>query len=365
MTPPILPRRSLLRLGAAAPALLAAPGLLRARTAQATVSRGLWMSEWLMYRSLFIQDGRVVDTGNGDISHSEGQGYGMLLAEAYDDRPTFEALWDWTRDVLGPARDDGLLAWKWDPGPGAVTDPNAASDGDLLVAWALLRAARRWNEPDWRDAALGLLKAIEDEVIVDSRFGPMMLPGPEGFETGPAPVVNPSYWVFPALAAAAQATERPIWDRLIESGLALCREARFGEHELTADWVSLADPLAPAPGFDAVFGFNAVRVPLYLAWGRHIPAVAADLEDQLAPYRTFWSGFDGRPAIPAMVNVADDTYAPFPLSSGGRAIAIAARFAGRSDHAWALVPRLTAADDYYAATLLLLSKLALLEVSPS
>jgi endoglucanase len=192
-----------------------------------------------------------------------------------------------------------------------------------------------------------------------------MLPGPEGFTNGPAPVVNPSYWVFPALDAAARATDRAIWTDLIASGLALCREARFGAFDLTADWVALDDPPVLAPGFDPVFGFNAVRVPLYLAWARHLPAVAVELDDQLAPYRSFWAGFDGRPTIPAVVDLATGTFADFPLSSGGRAVAVATRFAGRSDHAWALIPRLAPTDDYYAATLLLLSKLALLEVSPS
>ncbi|MEG9529489.1 MAG: glycosyl hydrolase family 8, partial [Hyphomicrobiales bacterium] len=42
---------------------------------------------WRAYRSRFITDqGRVVDTANGQISHSEGQGYGMLLAVAAGDR---------------------------------------------------------------------------------------------------------------------------------------------------------------------------------------------------------------------------------------------------------------------------------------
>jgi len=40
------------------------------------------------------------------ISHSEGQGYGMLLAVAADDRPTFDLLWGWTRAQL-MLRNDG------------------------------------------------------------------------------------------------------------------------------------------------------------------------------------------------------------------------------------------------------------------
>ncbi len=42
---------------------------------------------WAAYREKFLApDGRIVDTGNGDISHSEGQGYGLLLSVAADDR---------------------------------------------------------------------------------------------------------------------------------------------------------------------------------------------------------------------------------------------------------------------------------------
>ena len=38
-------------------------------------------SDWAAYRDRFVlADGRVVDDGNGGISHSEGQGYGLLLA---------------------------------------------------------------------------------------------------------------------------------------------------------------------------------------------------------------------------------------------------------------------------------------------
>ena len=34
---------------------------------------------------LISPDGRVIDTFNGGVSHSEGQGWGMLMAVAFDD----------------------------------------------------------------------------------------------------------------------------------------------------------------------------------------------------------------------------------------------------------------------------------------
>lgn len=96
---------------------------------------------WQGYKQRFVTSaGRVVDTANGQISHSEGQGYGMLLAVAANDRPTFERLWGWTRANL-MVRDDQLIAWRWTPGQRPpITDMNNATDGDILIAWALRRS---------------------------------------------------------------------------------------------------------------------------------------------------------------------------------------------------------------------------------
>src|ERR1043165_7962149 len=88
---------------------------------------------WWLYKSEFLDGGRIIDRSNGNITHSEGQGYGMLLAVAADDRDTFGALWNWTEKELY-IRGDSLAAWKWDPEASPhVSDPNNASDGDLLI----------------------------------------------------------------------------------------------------------------------------------------------------------------------------------------------------------------------------------------
>ena len=50
-------------------------------------------------------DGRIVDDANGDVSHSEGQGYGMLLAVFNDDRQSFAEMWEWTSENLGTIAD--------------------------------------------------------------------------------------------------------------------------------------------------------------------------------------------------------------------------------------------------------------------
>ncbi len=298
---------------------------------------------WANYKRAFVSPGgRVIDNANGDVSHSEGQGYGMLLAVAADDPATFARLWDWTRSQL-MLRPDGLAAWRWQPDATPhVTDRNNAADGDVLIAWALLEAGEAWNSPAYGTAALRMVRALAARDVVDTALGPALLPGATGFGAGErpdGPVVNPSYWVFPALARfAALAPERG-FDAVAATGLRLLEAARFGPARLPSDWVSLAGPApAPAKGFPQTFGYDAIRVPLYLAWGGRGTAEA------LAPFEAaFASG-------PHVVEVATGR-ALAPLDDGGyRAVAALTRCAL---HGTALPPETgePTVDRYYPTTL--------------
>lgn len=67
---------------------------------------------WAAYKRRFVEaDGRVADTGNLGTSHSEGQGYGLLLAAAAADRETFDRIWSWTNSRL-LIRSDRLAATR-------------------------------------------------------------------------------------------------------------------------------------------------------------------------------------------------------------------------------------------------------------
>ena len=234
---------------------------------------------WGAFKQRFLTaEGRVIDTAQGGVSHSEGQGYGMLLAVARDDRPAFARMWSWTRTHLA-LRPDGLLAWRWSPEAGRVDDINSAADGDVLVAWALLRAHERWGEQGHRRAARDLMRAISYAVVRRYAGRTILLPGPEGFVHDDGLVLNPSYWVFPALSAFAEADPEGPWAALHAEGLDLLRSARFGSRDLIPDWVRLTPEgdLVLSQRMGPLWGYNVVRVPLYLIWGgRHDhPAVNA------------------------------------------------------------------------------------------
>ncbi|WP_237154448.1 glycosyl hydrolase family 8 [Oryzibacter oryziterrae] len=289
--------------------------------------------------------GRVIDNGNHGISHSEGQGYGLLLAVMADDRPTFERLLHWTLANLG-VRDDALFAWSYDPAAAKpVADLNDATDGDILIAWALVLAGDRWSEPDYRKTAALIARAVADKATASSPYGRLLLPGVTGFsaaERKDGPVVNLSYWVYPALPALATVAPEYDWQAIAASGLAVGRAAHFGTAGLPTDWISLATAPRPADGFPPAFGWNALRVPLYLAWSGFATP------DDLAPYARAWAK-----APPSVVDVTGKA-APAPF--GGPEYAAIPALVGCALTGQKLDPALRSApmDVYYPSTLRLL-----------
>lgn len=235
-----------------------------------TVVNTLSAADWEAYRSRFVEDnGRVVDNANGNISHSEGQGYGLLLALSANDRVTFEKIWNFTFTEL-LIRDDGLVSWKWDPqAKPRVTDRNNATDGDILIAYALAKAGTAWQEPRYTSAAQKLADAIGKHTFGRDGGTVFLLPGAQGFAAGErpdGPVVNLSYWVFeafPVLAALAPDYE---WNRVWQEGVKLLQQATSGRNRLPADWLSIQSrtQMKPADGFPPEFGYNSLRIPLYL-----------------------------------------------------------------------------------------------------
>ncbi len=340
----------------AVPAAVAAP----AANTISTEPSDYLIGAWALYRSRFVTpEGRVVDDDNGSISHSESQGYGMVLAVAADDREGFDLIWRWTDQELF-IRPDGLAAWKWDPAATPrVGDTNNATDGDMLIAWALLRAAERWHLPDLRLRARTITDAMVEHAIAEHKGRRILMPAVSGFGAGDqpdGPVVNLSYWVFPAIAELATISPALAAADLERSGLHLAREARFGRSELPTDWIALAggEP-APARSFPPTFSYNAIRVPLYLAWrGNEDPRL-------LQPYLDRWTG-EG-PGVPDTVDVVNDLTVDRLSAPGYLAISDLVACALHGTPARERT-RNFAPTTYYPSTLHLLSLMALAERYP-
>lgn len=331
--------------------LAAVPGLFATMPGAATPA-----DEWRLFCDRFLTpDGRVVDTGNEGVSHSEGQGWGLMFAAAFDDRPAFDRILAWTRRVL-KRRTDNLHAWRFHPtATPAVADPNNATDGDLYIAFGLLMAQARWHHAPYRDLAVTIGHDILRLTLRHRAGHPVLLPGAHGFESAAGLVLNPSYMVLPAYAALDRAMPGEAWPQISRANAALLGRARFGAWGLPPDWLLVPPSTGAAlrlPGaWPPRFSFDAVRVPLMLAWAGETSHPA--LRGALA----FWSDPQWS-APPAWVDLVTGTTADFAASPGVRAIAAfaAARIAGRTGPV--ALPSVNASGDYYSAALTLLTRVA-------
>ena len=266
---------------------------------------------WTDFKSRHIQqDGRVVDNGNGGISHSEGQGYALVLAELAGDREVFDRVWRWTNGNLAQP-DKALFIWRYDPGAiNPLADQNNATDGDILIAWALGRAASRWQNSALETRATSIRASIARHLIIDTgRL--LLLPAAQGFGHNDSIVLNLAYYIWPALAEFAEMEPHGPWLKVMEDGAWILEQCRFGEHRLPCDWVSYSGGkvAGPAAGWESRFGFEAVRIPLYLG--------LSGLEGQVRPVIGFWQSYFAKGETPpAWVDVRSGAVAEYGLSYG-------------------------------------------------
>lgn len=339
-------------------ATAAAASLIPAVAAQAAPAGGhAARAEWDHFKARFLsREGRVIDNMNGNISHSEGQGFAMLLAVRFDDAETFRRLLDWTRGNLSRPN-DSLHAWCFRPGEpgGRPGDRNNATDGDLLIAWALTEAADKWGQPALRLLAAATARDILARMTVQVGERQYLLPGCEGFLDHATVTTNPSYYVYPAFQALRAVAPSPIWAQLEATGLRIARTARFGRYGLVADWVAVARSGAGLPGIapnqPARFSYDACRVPLYMVWG------GFGAEPMVQAAARFWHDPSLR-HMPAWTDLRTGMTSPYPADPGIASIArLAAVRSGQGQPSRATEAAVLP-EAYYASVLRLLVRLA-------
>jgi endo-1,4-beta-D-glucanase Y len=116
-------------------------------------------------------EGRVVSHTFTDDAHpncaiSEGQSYAMLMSVLNGDRKNFDAVWRWTQKNM--QRPDFLFDWQaWTPvnaqDLGRVNE--IATDGDELIAYALLKAHDRWGG-DYQQEAQKIIGSLWKNTVV-------------------------------------------------------------------------------------------------------------------------------------------------------------------------------------------------------
>jgi endo-1,4-beta-D-glucanase Y len=185
-------------------------------------------------RTYVRPDGRVNRPDQGNDTVSEGQAYGLLLAETMGQDSQFSQIWRWTRVHL--QRSDGLFAWHANAA-GQILSPEPASDADVLIAWALLRYQGPGAAVFHRDGRQVANAVLAHEVTAGAGGMPILTAGP--WATGRPATLDPSYWSLPALTGLAQLTGDREWQRLADSALVLTRQLTQGGRLLPPNWAEL------------------------------------------------------------------------------------------------------------------------------
>ncbi len=259
-SPPDPVRRDALRALLAAALAGAVPA---GALAAAAPCPGPW-SEWQRFVARHVEDnGRVVDFVNADLrSTSESQSYGLFFALVDNDPFLFERILAWTRRNLSKGRADlNLPAWLWGRSPDGqwgVLDPNSASDGELWIAYALLEAGRLWNRPGFVQAGRQILALIRKAEVAElPGFGPMLLPGNQGYVHGNGWLLNPCYLPLFVFRCFAAHDPKGPWNRLAERSVELVRRA--APNGFVPDWIRwngrdfVVDPdKGPMGSYDAI-----------------------------------------------------------------------------------------------------------------
>jgi endoglucanase len=231
-----------------------------AHSPSATVASSRFLARYV------TSDGRVIRHDQGGDIVSEGQAYGMLIAQVADQPALVRTIWSWTAGHL--MQPDGLFAWHA-TGSGQIEDPQSATDADILIAYALLRYAGP-DQAALRGAGRRVAQAVLANESVDLPDGaPVLVAGPWARAKSP-PVVDPSYLMPSVYDALARLTGDGRWRIARVAAVRLIGELTDSGRRLPPDWAQLSgDRLVPIPapsgGAGAQYGLDAARVPIWFA----------------------------------------------------------------------------------------------------
>lgn len=242
---------------------------------RSTFPKQILARSWEWYKNAFIDNGRIVDHSQKEITTSEGQSYALLRAVWMDDQTTFDSVWQWTQEHLSlPGK---LFAWRWDPANGIQGEGNqgTAPDANTSIALALLFASKQWNNDTYKAQAVALVRAIWDQEIGYLNSRPYLAAGNWAIRSNEI-IINPSYLTPYAFRIFAEVTPDLAWNAVVDSSyeiLTACTTANLNTASsvfLPPEWCMVkADGsvhLPTDPGISSSdYSYNAFRVPFHLA----------------------------------------------------------------------------------------------------
>ncbi len=233
------------------------------------IGAATWQQAAAAAASHFLQtyvapDGAVVRYDQGGDVVSEGQAYGMLIAELAGRPAVALQIWSWTKSHL--LLPDGLLAYHANA-DGSLLSHESATDADTLAAYALLRYQGAYA-PALHAAGLAMAAAVLQREAVTGPLGaPLPTAGP--WANGPPTTLDPSYWMPGVYLALARYTGNQSWAGSAAQAISLISELSQNGSLLPTDWAELQGSsivaiASPGGGAPVQYGLDAARIPVFL-----------------------------------------------------------------------------------------------------
>ncbi len=206
---------------------------------------------------------RVVNPENDNVTVSEGQGYGMLIAALAKDRATFAGLWQYAQAFLDR---NGLMNWEISSA-GQVIGATSATNGDETMAEALLIAGAEWPGHGYHQAGVAMAQAIYAHDLIPGTH----LIGPGDGWPATNQDVAPGYIDPYAYQLFATATGNSGWQAVLtDTEQWLASTGANAATGLVPDWETVAGGQAVPSGSQNPtraddYYENAVPYPLWLA----------------------------------------------------------------------------------------------------
>ncbi len=218
----------------------------------------------------------VEDCGNGSArvkwdntsqTVSEGIGYGMLLAAAWDDKALVDSLFAYYTKAKNA---NGLMHWKIDGCGGNVSGTGAATDADLDAAMALLIANCKWPGQGYDTSATAIISAIRNKVMKADGAHTFLCAGDEwgGDCCGNASYQAPGYY----RAFGNFTGDATFWNKAADDSYYYLEKNDNDTTRLVSDWMDPDSLKCDAKGWGDWHGWDASRVPWrvatdYVWWG--------------------------------------------------------------------------------------------------
>lgn len=221
-----------------------------------------------IYKTNFMsQDGRIIDYSRDSITTSEGQSYMLLRSLIMNDKPTFDLVFQWTKNNL--QRPDKLFSWSWGKTGQEykILDENSASDADVDIAFALILACEKWNQNSYLDESLSIVRAIWDKETrrIDNYL--VLMPGVE--QTNSEKIeINPSYFSPYAFKLFHKYDDLHDWSLLVDSSYHyLAKSSEATESGLFPDWFLIENNrIVLENSTRSDFSYDAIRVFPRVLW---------------------------------------------------------------------------------------------------